>query len=373
MDDKLATPVCKRVETQPFGQLPDGRQVEIYQLTNAQAIELHITHYGGTIVSLKTPDHSGHLDDIVLGFDTLSAYLSKAYQQVNPYFGALIGRYGNRIDHGRFTLNGQAYTLATNDGTHHLHGGDQGFDRVLWQAQPFSHDTASGVVLRYTSPDGEEGYPGTLDVEVTYTLTDQNELIIDYWAKTDQPTPVNLTQHSYFNLEGAGQRSILDHHLMLNAEQFTPVDESLMPTGELRAVAGTPFDFRQPTPVGQRIDQADPQLSYGRGYDHNFVLNRDQAGADEVVVAARLWAPSSGRVLEVATTEPGIQVYSANALAGDLTGHKGQVYSRHAGLALETQHFPNAPNQANFPNTILMPGTDYHSRTVLRFSTFSTQ
>lgn len=372
-DDSLKPhDINKRV----WGQLLDGRQVDIYQWRNAHGIELQVTNYGGIIVSLRTPDQLGHLDDIVLGFDSLSGYLSDAYQQVNPYFGALIGRYGNRIHHGQFTLNGEVYTLVTNDGAHHLHGGCQGFDQVLWQAQPFRHEGASGLVLRYTSPDGEEGYPGNLEVEVTYTLTDQNTLIVDYRAETDQATPVNLTQHSYFNLEGEGRGTILDHHLMLNAAQFTPVNESLIPTGERCPVKGSAFDFTQPTPIGLRIDQADKQLGYGHGYDHNFVLTRDLLPsheqaliANERVLAARLWAPVSGRILDIETTEPGIQFYSGNFLAGDLKGKRGLTYQRHAGLALETQHYPNSPNQLNFPSTILMPGSVYHSQTVLRFST----
>lgn len=387
MDDGMMARLSERqdnmlephdVNKRRWGQLSDGRQVDLYQWRNAQGIELQVTNYGGIIVSLKTPDQSGHLDDIVLGFDALADYLSDTYQRVNPYFGALIGRYGNRIDHGQFTLNGEVYTLATNDGVHHLHGGRQGFDRVLWQAQPFRRDTASGLVLRYTSPDGEEGYPGHLEVEVTYTLTDQNELIVDYRAETDQATPVNLTQHSYFNLEGEGRGTILDHHLMLNAEQFTPVNASLIPTGERRPVQGTPFDFTQPTPIGLRIDQADRQLDYGHGYDHNFVLRREPLVSgdralmsNEPVLAARLWAPGSGRILTIETTAPGIQLYTGNFLAGDLTGKRGDVYQRHAGLALEAQHFPNAPNQRNFPNTILTPGSVYHAQTVLRFSTGS--
>lgn len=351
-----------------FGQLPDGRQVDVYQLTNANGIELRVANYGGTILSLKTPDREGNVDDIVLGFDSLDEYLSDEYQQANPYFGAIIGRYGNRIAEGQFTLEDETYSLATNDGDNHLHGGEQGFDRVLWQAEPFENDEGTGLVLRYISEDGEEGYPGELTVEVTYTLTDQNELIVDYQAETDKATPINLTQHSYFNLKGEGNDSILDHQLMLNADAFTPVSESLIPTGELQPVEGTPFDFTQPTPIGERIEQDNEQLSFGGGYDHNFVLNRDNSERGDLVMAARVWEPQNGRVLEIETTEPGIQFYSGNFLTGDLTGKSGQAYPQRSGFALETQHFPDSPNQDAFPSTILEPGETYHSRTVFRFT-----
>ncbi|RUR54695.1 aldose epimerase family protein [Vreelandella populi] len=351
-----------------FGQLPDGRQVDVYQLTNANGIELRVANYGGTILSLKTPDREGNVDDIVLGFDSLDEYLSDEYQQANPYFGAIIGRYGNRIAEGQFTLEGETYTLATNDGDNHLHGGQQGFDRVLWQAEPFENDEGKGLVLRYTSDDGEEGYPGRLETEVTYTLTDDDTLIVDYRAETDKATPINLTQHSYFNLKGEGSDSILDHQLMLNADVFTPVSESLIPTGELQSVEGTPFDFTQATPIGERIEQDNEQLSFGGGYDHNFVLNRDSAESGDLVMAAKVWEPQSGRVLEIETTEPGIQFYSGNFLTGDLTGKSGQAYPQRSGFALETQHFPDSPNQDTFPNTILEPGETYRSRTIFRFS-----
>ncbi|MGO3058689.1 aldose epimerase family protein [Halomonas sp. AOP43-A1-21] len=351
-----------------FGQLPDGRQVDVYQLTNANGIELRVANYGGTILSLKTPDLEGNVDDIVLGFDSLDEYLSDEYRKANPYFGAIIGRYGNRIADGQFTLEGETYSLATNDGDNHLHGGQQGFDRVIWEAEPFKNDEGTGLVLRYISEDGEEGYPGRLETQVTYTLTDDDTLIVDYMAETDKATPINLTQHSYFNLKGEGNDSILDHRLMLNADAFTPVSESLIPTGELRDVAGTPFDFTQATPIGERIEQDNEQLSFGGGYDHNFVLNRDNAERGDLVMAAKVWEPQSGRMLEIETTEPGIQFYSGNFLTGDLTGKSGQAYSQRSGFALETQHFPDSPNQDAFPSTILEPGETYQSRTVFRFS-----
>ena len=262
----------RSIDKSVFGQLPDGRQVDVYRFTNANGIELQVTNYGGIILSLKTPDVDGEFDDIALGFDSLEAYLSDEYRQANPYFGAIIGRYGNRIAGGQFSLDGETYSLATNDGNNHLHGGAQGFDKVLWQAEPFDNASGTGLVLRYTSEDGEEGYPGRLETQVTYTLTDNDELMVDYRATTDKATPVNLTQHSYFNLKGEGSDTILDHHLLINASEFTPVNDSLIPIGEIRSVDGTPFDFTQPTPIGERIDQDNEQLGFGGGYDHNFVL-----------------------------------------------------------------------------------------------------
>ena len=361
--------IGESIERSTFGQLPDGRDVDLYRIVNTNGIEMRVTNYGGIIVSLRTPDAQGEFEDIVLGFDSLEKYLSPAYQKANPYFGALIGRYGNRIANGRFTLNGETYSLATNNGPNHLHGGDKGFNRVLWQAAPFDDQQGAGLVLTYTSVDGEEGYPGRLDVQVTYTLTDANELAIDYRATTSETTPVNLTQHTYFNLEGEGSGSILDHHLMINADAFTPVGETLIPTGEIRPVADTPFDFSEPTAIGERIGQDNRQLEFGQGYDHNFVLRRDSAVDNDLVLAARVWEPDSGRVLEVATTEPGLQFYSGNFLAGTLVGKGGEPYEHRSGFALETQHFPDSPNQANFPSTILDPGETYRSRTVYSFST----
>ncbi|OAZ94527.1 aldose epimerase family protein [Halomonas sp. G11] len=358
----------RSIDKSVLGQLPDGRQVDVYRFTNANGIELQVTNYGGIILSLKTPDVDGEFDDIALGFDSLEAYLSDEYRQANPYFGAIIGRYGNRIAGGQFSLDGETYSLATNDGNNHLHGGDQGFDKVLWQAEPFENASGTGLVLRYTSEDGEEGYPGRLETQVTYTLTDNDELMVDYRATTDKATPVNLTQHSYFNLKGEGSDTILDHHLLINAPEFTPVNDSLIPTGEIRSVDGTPFDFTQPTPIGERIDQDNEQLGFGGGYDHNFVLDRDNAASDELVLAAKVWEPQSGRMVEIETTEPGIQFYSGNFLDGSLTGKRGEPYGQRSGFALETQHYPDSPNQEAFPSTILEPDETYRSRTVYRFS-----
>ncbi|WP_165855099.1 aldose epimerase family protein [Marinobacter sp. JSM 1782161] len=356
-----------RVEHAVFGTLPDGRTADLYRITNSNGLVMEVTNYGGIIVSLKTPDRDGELGDIVLGFADLDGYLSEAYRKANPYFGALIGRYGNRIAGGRFTLNGETYDLATNNGPNHLHGGDRGFNRVLWQAEPFQESGQAGLVLSYTSADGEEGYPGKLDVTVTYALTDANELAIEYQAETTEPTPVNLTQHSYFNLRGEGHESILGHQLQIHADRFTPVDDTLIPTGEQRPVAGTPFDFREPTAIGARINDDNTQLDYGQGYDHNFVLS-GEPGEDGLRPAARLEDRASGRVVEIASSEPGIQFYSGNFLDGSLTGKSGQPYVHRSGLALETQHFPDSPNQDGFPSTLVTPDEPYRSRTVYRFS-----
>jgi len=347
------------VTREPFGSTPDGRAVEILTLTNARGVELRAMTYGGIILSLKVPDRSGRLGDVVLGYDDLDGYVRKT-----PYFGAIVGRYANRIAGGRFTSGGTTYRLATNNGPNHLHGGLKGFDKQVWRAATFEDQRGVGVVLRYRSPDGEEGYPGTLQATVTYTLTDRNEVLIDYEATTDKATPVNLTQHSYFNLAGSGD--ILGHELMLAADRYTPVDSTLIPTGELTSVAGTPFDFRAPHKVGERIGQANEQLRIAGGYDHNFVLNRADTG---LVLAARLRDAASGRVLEVRTTEPGIQFYSGNFLDGSITGKGGTVYRQRAGLCLETQHFPDSPNHPAFPSTILEPGKTYRSRTVWTFGT----
>lgn len=347
---------------QPFGQTPEGQQVNVYTLTNANGMEVRAINYGGIILSLRVPDAEGNLEDIVLGYDTLDDYIKE-----NPYFGAIIGRYGNRIAGGRFSIGDTTYQLATNDGSNHLHGGVRGFDKVVWNAEPFENAEGTGIIFTYTSPDGEEGYPGTLQARVTYTLTNENELIFDYEATTDKATPVNLTQHTYFNLAGAGAGDILSHELMLNADAFTPVNNTLIPTGEIRPVEGTPFDFRNATPIGARIGASDEQLRFGLGYDHNFVIRRD-AGDDSLVLAARVTEPTSGRVMEVYTTEPGIQFYSGNFLNGSLTGKGGVAYQRRTGFCLETQHFPDSPNKPDFPSTILHPGERYQSRTVYKFS-----
>jgi aldose 1-epimerase len=343
-----------------FGTTGDGKSVELYTLTNARGIEVRAMTYGGIIISLRVPDKDGQFNDVVLGYDNLNGYLT-----ASPYFGAIIGRYGNRIAKGRFTLDGKEYTLATNNGPNHLHGGLKGFDKVVWQAESFESQDGVGVVFTYTSPDGEEGYPGNLKTKVTYTLTDQNELIFDYQATTDKATPVNLTQHTYFNVAGDGKRDILGHELLLNSDHFTPIDKTLIPTGEIRSVKGTPFDFTQPTAIGARINEKDEQLIFGLGYDHNFVLTRKGAGLS---LAARVYEPTSGRVMEVYTTEPGVQFYSGNFLDGTITGKQGHVYKQRYGFCLETQHFPNSPNQPNFPSTILRPGQTYQSRTVYKFS-----
>ncbi|GHB07754.1 aldose epimerase family protein [Salinicola rhizosphaerae] len=357
------------VQRSIFGRLPDGREVDCYRITNDDGLEMRVINYGGIIVSLKTPDRSGDLDDIVLGFNALDDYLSNAYRQANPYFGALIGRYGNRIANGRFSLGSETYRLPTNDGPNTLHGGDVGFDQRLWHAEPFSSVQGRGVVLTYTSEDGEQGFPGRLSTRVSYTLTNDNELAIDYRAKASRATPVNLTQHSYFNLHGEGNGSIMNHQLVINASAYTPIDDTLIPTGEIASVSGTPFDFREPTAIGMRMGQKNTQLAYAKGYDHNFVLSRNPGQAGQSSLAARVIEPQSGRVLEVSTTEPGLQFYSGNFLDGTLIGKRGQPYTLHAGLALETQHFPNSPNQSNFPSTIVQPGETYHSQTVYRFST----
>ena len=349
------------VTTADFSTTPDGQTANLYTLTNANGVEAQITNFGGVIVSLLVPDRNDSLADVVLGFDSLQPYFEDS-----PYFGALIGRYGNRIAKGKFTLDGQEYTLAQNNMGNHLHGGLRGFDKVLWQAEPQSGDSSNvGLKLRYKSPDGEEGYPGTLDVTVIYTLTNDNELRIDYQATTDAPTVVNLTNHSYFNLTGEGGSSILNHEVMINADRFVPVDSTLIPTGELAEVAGTPMDFRQPTAIGARIDAEHPQLDYGIGYDHCWVLNKE---GDALTLAATVHEPKSGRFLEVRTTEPAVQFYSGNFLDGTLTGKGGAVYEQRTGFCLETEHFPDSPNQPNFPSTELRPGETYRTSTVYKFS-----
>jgi aldose 1-epimerase len=348
-----------RLTRTAFGTTGDGKSVDLFTLTNAAGIEVRAMTYGATILSLRVPDRQGRLDDIVLGYPTLAGYLEKS-----PYFGAIVGRYGNRIAKGRFRLDGKSHQLTTNDGPNHLHGGAKGFDKVVWTADTSQRDSSATLIMSYTSPAGEEGYPGTLQARVTYTLTDRNELRVDYFATTDAPTPVNLTQHSYFNLAGQGAGDILGHTLLIAADRYTPVDSTLIPTGEIAPVAGTPFDFRTATAIGARIEQNDVQLKRGRGYDHNWVLNRTDPG---LVLAARLTEPATGRTLEVLTTEPGIQFYSGNFLDGTIAGKDGRVYRHRYGLCLETQHFPDSPNHPNFPSTILRPGQEYRSTTVFRF------
>jgi len=351
----LALTMLATAGRSPFGVTADGRAVEVFTLTNPTGIEVRASSYGATLVSIRTPDRRGTFADITLGFDSLDGYLTRS-----RFFGALVGRYANRIAGGRFVIDGQTFQLAVNSGTNHIHGGLKGFDKVLWQGEPFEHDGVAGVTFRYTSRDGEENYPGALNTTVTYTLTPRNELVIDYAATTDKPTIVNLTQHSYFNLAGEGNGDVLGHEVMLNADRFTPVDAALIPTGELASVAGTPFDFRTSTAIGARIDADHPQLKLARGYDHNFVLNGDSG------LAARVIEPSSGRTLEVHTTEPGVQFYTGNNLAGSV-GKGGHTYGPRSGFCLETQHFPDSPNKPNFPSTILRPGETYRSKTVFAF------
>jgi aldose 1-epimerase len=341
-----------------FGKLPDGTPVEAFTLVNRQGVELRLSEYGAAILSLRAPDRDGRLVDVVLGFDTLEGYLDN-----RPHFGVVVGRYANRIAKGRFTLDGKTYQLATNNGPNHLHGGTRGFDRVLWTGEPARRQDGLSVGFTRTSPDGEEAYPGALTVGITYTLTDRNEVIVEYLATTDKPTIVNLSQHSYFNLTG-GSRDILGHQVTIEADRYTPVDETLIPTGELAPVEGTPFDFRRPFTIGARIDEPHQQLKYGRGYDHNFILNR--RGAD-LSRAVRVVEPESGRTLEISTTEPGLQFYTGNFLDGTITGKGGRVYARRSGFCLETQHFPDSPNHTNFPSTVLRPGQEYRSRTVFTF------
>ncbi|MDH7598348.1 MAG: aldose epimerase family protein [Sedimentisphaerales bacterium] len=347
-----------------FGKTPDGRQVDLYTLTNSKGIEARIMTFGGTVVSLKVPDRNGNLGDIVLGHDSLEPYLLPDHKG-SPYFGCIIGRYGNRIGKARFTLDGKIYALATNDGPNHLHGGREGFDRKIWNARPIRGKDYVALELSYTSPDMEEGYPGNLKVKVTYTLTEQDELRIDYEATTDKPTICNLTNHNYYNLT-CGKGDILDHELMIVADYFTPVDEGLIPTGEFRPVEGTPMDFRTPKPIGRDINADYDQRRFGRGYDHNWVLRRQGQGLS---LAARLYEPTSGRVMEIYTTEPGIQFYSGNFLDGSITGKGGTVYKHRWGLCLETQHYPDSPNKPDWPSTVLRPGQVYRTTTVHRFST----
>lgn len=336
-----------------FGETKCGQAVDIYTLTNDSGMEAKITNYGGIVTSLITPDRDGKMDDIVLGYDTLAEYIADS-----PYFGALIGRYGNRIAKGKFTLNDKVYTLAQNNGENHLHGGVKGFDKVVWNAEPCQDENSVSLKLTYLSKDGEEGYPGNLDCTVTYTLTNDNELKINYSAVTDAPTVLSLTHHSYFNLAGHGSGDILGHELMLTADNFTPVSDALIPTGEISPVKDTPMDFTSPHVVGARIKQVEG------GYDHNYVLNNSDGS---MALAAVVYESTTGRVMEVSTTEPGIQFYSGNFLDESLKG-KGVTYQKHAGFCLETQHFPDSPNQPQFPSVVLNPGQKYTHKIVHKFS-----
>ncbi|HTY38282.1 MAG TPA: aldose epimerase family protein [Bacteroidota bacterium] len=343
-----------------FGKTREGVEAYLYTLRNKNGMEARITNYGGIVVSLIVPDRNGKLGDVALGFDSLSGYLHGS-----PYIGALIGRYGNRIGKGKFTLNGSAYTLATNNGANALHGGVKGFDKVVWTVDEKTSIPGKSLSLTYVSKDGEEGYPGTLTAHVVYSVTDDNELKIEYTATTDKPTIVNLTQHSYFNLAGAGSGSILNHELFIDAYKFTPIDAGLIPTGELQSVKGTPMDFTTPTAIGARIDQKDAQLKDGLGYDHNWVLNKP---FNSMGLAARVYEKTTGRIMEVRTTEPGLQFYSGNFLDGSLTGKGGSKYGKRDGFCLETQHFPDSPNKPNFPTTTLLPGQTLTSTTIYKFS-----
>jgi aldose 1-epimerase len=343
----------------PFGVLPGGAQVSEFTLTNSRGMIVKVLDFGGIIREIHVPDRDGQFADVALGFDTLAPYLDDS-----PYLGALIGRYGNRIARGRFTLDGKEYQLAVNNGEHHLHGGDPGFDKVLWTASV----DEEGLCLRYRSVDGEQGYPGNLDVTVIYSLSEDNEIVVRFHATTDQPTPVNLTQHSYFNLRGLdGDSGILDQVLSIDADRFVPIDAGLIPLGALAPVTGTPFDFRQPRPIGERIGQPDKQLRHGAGYDHCWVLNRT-AGSQELQRAAHVADPETGRVLELFTQEPGVQFYSGNFLDGSLTGKDGRSLGFRSGFCLEPEHFPDSPNQPDYPGTILRPGEIYATESRFKFS-----
>ncbi|MES2325631.1 MAG: aldose epimerase family protein [Pseudomonadota bacterium] len=345
------------ITTAAFGYLPDGRPATLYTLTNRNGLVIKVTDFGGIITALHTPDRDGVMADIVLGYDSVEPYFDDG-----TYFGALIGRYGNRLREGRFTLDGKEVQLPVNNGANHLHGGLDGFHRMLWRVLPFQEGDSVGLTLMRRSVDGEQGYPGNLDVTVVYELNGDDELIISYDAVTDKATPVNLTQHSYFNLAGGGD--ILGHQLTIAADAYTPVDATLIPTGELAPVAGTAFDFRTPHAIGARIGSEEEQLAYGWGYDHNFALTKPAGRAS--TLAARLRHAQSGRVLELHTEEPGLQFYSGNFLDGSLSG-KGRTYGFRSGLCLEPQHFPDSPNQPDFPNTILRPGEEYATVSKYKF------
>ena len=345
------------ITSKPYGKTSSGTPLTLYTLTNSHGVEASITNYGGIVVSLKTPDSTGKMGDVVLGFDSVDPYLG-----THPNFGVLVGRYGNRIGKAKFSIDGKEYTLAKNNGENSLHGGVQNFGKQVWTAKEVKRSDGPALELTYVSKDGEEGFPGTLTATVVYTLTNANELKIEYKATTDKTTVVNLTNHTYFNLAGGGD--ILNHQLMLAADKFTPVDAGLIPTGELKAVDGTPFDFRKATAIGARINAADEQIKVGGGYDHNFVLN-GKAGTMRLV--ARVSEPTSGRWMEVHTTEPGVQFYTGNFLDGTIKGKGGQTYVRRSGFCLETQHFPDSPNKPAFPTTLLKPGATYQTATVYKF------
>ena len=341
------------VEKSVYGTMPDGRQVDLYTLTNADGMKVKLTNYGAITVGVEVPDRDGKLADVTLGYETLEGWLKNA-----AFFGATVGRYANRIAKGKFTLDGKTYTLATNDGENHLHGGLKAFDKVLWGAEPVQTDKAVGVKFTYLSKDGEEGYPGNLSVTAVYSLTADNEFKVEFSATTDKPTVVNLAHHTYWNLAGPAAGDVLGHKVMLNADQYTAVDAGLIPTGELKSVGGTPLDFRQPTAIGARIAQVEG------GYDHNFVL---RPGTGGLTLAARVVEPTTGRVMEVRTDQPGVQFYSGNFLDGSVKGKGGVAYKKHFGFCLETQHYPDSPNQESFPSVVLRPGQTYRHTMVHKF------
>lgn len=341
----------------------DFDSIELFTLTNDSGVTIKVTNFGAIITSIIVPDREGKMGDIALGYNSVEQYINAV---AKPYFGAIVGRYGNRIANGTFSLGGETYTLAKNDNNKaHLHGGIIGFDKVVWDAKPIGGSGWSGLELSYLAKDGEEGYPGNLQLQVTYKLTNDNEFSVDYRATTDKATPINVTQHSYFNLKGEGEGDILDHEMTINASRFTPVDDSLIPTGELAPVAGTPFDFTSAKTVGRDIDADHEQIRIGGGFDHNFVIDGSGPG---LKLAAHVYEPTTGRILEVHTTEPGVQFYCGNFLDGKLIGKSGKPYLRRGGLCLETQHFPDSPNQPDFPSSIVKPGTEFHSSTVFKFS-----
>ena len=350
------------IRREPFGTTAEGRAVERFTLSSTSGITITVLSFGGAIQTIMAPDRTGMLADVTLGYDTLAEY-----ERDKSYLGSLVGRYANRIRAGRFSLDGRDYVLAQNAGGNHLHGGKRGFNKAVWSVEPFEDGDDLGLVLEHESPDGDEGYPGTLRVRVSYRLTTKSELQIDFQATTDAATPLNLTQHAYFNLAGTGSGDILGHELELSASRFTPVDETLIPTGELRSVRGTPFDFSTSEVIGSRIESDDEQLRLAGGYDHNFVL--DRSGTKDLALAARLTEPVSGRGIDIHTTEPGMQFYTGNFLDGTVAGKGGVPHRYRSGLALETQHFPDSPNEPSFPSTILRPGTEHRSRTVYHFVT----
>jgi aldose 1-epimerase len=345
-----------QISRQSFGTSPDGKPVELFALRNSKGVEVRIMNYGGIVTSFLAPDKNGNVADVVLGYDNLEGYL-----KASPFFGALVGRYGNRIANAKFTLNGKEYKLAANNNGNALHGGLKGFDKVVWDAKAIGTPAGPSLALHYLSKDGEEGYPGNLSVTAVYTLTEDGGLRLDYTATTDKDTVLSLTQHTYFNLAAKGD--VLNHEVMIDADRFTPVNSTLIPTGELRPVQGTPFDFRKPTPIGARINQEDEQLKFGQGYDHNWVVNRK---GNELKLIARVSEPSTGRALEVLSTQPGLQFYTGNHLDGSITGKGGWVYKARSGFCMEPQHFPDSPNQAEFPSVVLKPGQTYKETIIYR-------